>query len=102
MARKKILNGRQNFKIAPNSNPLQGYDNEPKTYVAAQGPLVNTIDDFWLMVWHERSPCIVMMTRLKENNRIKCEPYLPTREGQYGEIHVAVRMTTAKNGYYVR
>jgi len=63
---------------------------------------VNTIEDFWSMVWHERTPCIVMMTRLKENNRVKCEPYLPTREAQYGQIHVAVRMTTAKNGYYVR
>lgn len=81
---------------------FQGYDGEPKVYIGTQGPLVNTINDFWRMVWLERTPCVVMMTRLKEKNRIKCEPYLPTREAVYGNISVIVRMTTAKNGYYVR
>ncbi len=27
---------------------------------------------------------------------------MPTREGEFGSVHVMVRITVAKNGYYVR
>nr|VZI20846.1 unnamed protein product [Spirometra erinaceieuropaei] len=42
-----------------------------------QGPLPNTIADFWRMVWEQRSSIIVAMTRLEERTRIKCEQYWP-------------------------
>lgn len=49
---------------------LQGYECEPHTYIATQGPMSHTIVDFWRMVWFEKSPIIVMITKLKENNSV--------------------------------
>jgi protein tyrosine phosphatase len=46
-------------------------------YIAAQGPLPNTINHFWEMVWNENSRLIVMLTPLKESSRVKCEQYWP-------------------------
>ena len=41
-----------------------------KTYLATQGPLPNTINDFWLMVWQERSQLILMITHEEEKGRV--------------------------------
>ncbi|VDK20967.1 unnamed protein product [Taenia asiatica] len=60
-----------------NANFLDGY-NRKRAYIATQGPLPNTVCDFWRMVWEQRSSTIVAMTRLEERERIKCEQYWPT------------------------
>ncbi|XP_062827860.1 tyrosine-protein phosphatase non-receptor type 6 isoform X2 [Anolis carolinensis] len=48
-----------------------------KTYIASQGCLEATINDFWQMVWQENSRIIVMTTREVEKGRNKCVPYWP-------------------------
>uniref|UniRef100_A0A5K3F4M5 protein-tyrosine-phosphatase n=1 Tax=Mesocestoides corti TaxID=53468 RepID=A0A5K3F4M5_MESCO len=60
-----------------NANYLDGY-NRKNAYIATQGPLPNTVCDFWRMVWEQRTSTIVAMTRLEERERIKCEQYWPT------------------------
>lgn len=59
----------------PNSScfpvPVQGYGDEEQAYIATQGPTVNTVGDFWRMVWQERSPIIVMITNLEEKNEVE-------------------------------
>jgi len=35
-----------------------------------QGPLPETIGDFWRMVWEQHVPSVVMMTKLEERNRV--------------------------------
>lgn len=52
-----------------------------RAFIATQGPLPNTVDDFWRMCWHERVPCVVMITRHVEKSKVKCEPYLPPFNG---------------------
>ena len=42
-----------------------------KTYIASQGPLKNTVDDFWKMVWEEKCDIIVMLTKAQENGRVR-------------------------------
>lgn len=49
---------------------VQGYGDEDRAYIATQGPTVNTMGDFWRMVWQERSPIIVMITNLEEKNEV--------------------------------
>ena len=44
----------------------QGYRNHPQQYIATQGPLENTIEDFWRMVWDNNSEIIVMATNFQE------------------------------------
>ncbi|XP_053114051.1 receptor-type tyrosine-protein phosphatase R isoform X2 [Hemicordylus capensis] len=51
-----------------NANYIRGYGGQEKAFIATQGPMINTVNDFWLMVWQEDSPVIVMITKLKEKN----------------------------------
>ena len=39
-----------------------------KEFIATQGPLPDTENDFWRMVWEQRCSTIVMLTRHKEDN----------------------------------
>ncbi|PAA80179.1 hypothetical protein BOX15_Mlig005312g1 [Macrostomum lignano] len=49
-----------------------------RTYIATQGPMPNTLSDFWRMVWQEKSRIIVMTTREEERAKVKCARYWPT------------------------
>ncbi|KAL8565342.1 hypothetical protein ACOMHN_029037 [Nucella lapillus] len=85
-----------------NANYIRGYEREMHAYVATQGPMAHTIEDFWQMVWHQRAPIIVMITKLKEKSKPKCENYLPEHYGIYGDIEVTVTKVIQKKGYVVR
>ncbi|CAI8048765.1 Receptor-type tyrosine-protein phosphatase F [Geodia barretti] len=55
---------------------IDGYKHRKK-FIATQGPLVNTVVDFWRLVWQERPPTIVMLTDVKEKKKVKCYKYWP-------------------------
>lgn len=46
-------------------------------FIATQGPLANTITDFWRMVQQESSHLVVMLTTVMEGGRQKCHQYWP-------------------------
>jgi protein tyrosine phosphatase len=65
--------------------------------------MANTIVDFYQMIWQEYVPVIVMITRLIEKNKSKCERYIPeTQDGQYGPFSIQVKSITYKNDYEIR
>lgn len=59
-------------------------------YIATQGPLASTCDDFWQMVWEQNCSLIIMVTPLIEGGRIKCHKYWPDEreEIRHGQILV--------------
>ncbi|XP_013395604.1 tyrosine-protein phosphatase non-receptor type 4 isoform X4 [Lingula anatina] len=46
-------------------------------YIAAQGPLPNTVVDYWEMIWEQQSTLVVMLTTKMERGRVKCHQYWP-------------------------
>ena len=49
---------------------LQGYRKAAKEFVATQAPLPDTINDFWRMVWEQKSTVIVMLTNHEERGKV--------------------------------
>ncbi|XP_052469853.1 receptor-type tyrosine-protein phosphatase F isoform X6 [Carassius gibelio] len=85
-----------------NANYIDGYRKQ-NAYIATQGPLPETLSDFWRMVWEQRASTIVMMTRLEEKTRIKCDQYWPVRGTEtYGMIQVTMLDAVELATYSVR
>jgi len=47
----------------------QGY-HQKAAYIVTQGPLQDTCDDFWRMVWERNIASIVMLTKLTEKGTV--------------------------------
>uniref|UniRef100_A0A8C1RY79 Receptor-type tyrosine-protein phosphatase F n=1 Tax=Cyprinus carpio TaxID=7962 RepID=A0A8C1RY79_CYPCA len=85
-----------------NANYIDGYRKQ-NAYIATQGPLPETLSDFWRMVWEQRASTIVMMTRLEEKTRVKCDQYWPIRGTEtYGMIQVTMLDAVELATYSVR
>uniref|UniRef100_A0A183H1S1 protein-tyrosine-phosphatase n=1 Tax=Onchocerca flexuosa TaxID=387005 RepID=A0A183H1S1_9BILA len=82
--------------------------NSELMYIAAEGPMPNTINDFWSMVLQERTPVIVMVTNLEEKPCgaklaiKKCEKYWPDSHACYGKIDVTIVSTNFHSGVQIR
>ncbi|XP_068460880.1 receptor-type tyrosine-protein phosphatase S-like isoform X4 [Clinocottus analis] len=85
-----------------NANYIDGYRKQ-NAYIATQGSLAETFGDFWRMVWEQRAASVVMMTRLEEKSRIKCDQYWPSRGTEtYGMIQVTLLDTMELATFCVR
>ena len=62
-----------------NANFVRSYNSETTGYIASQGPTVRTLPHFVRMLWEQDVKVCVMLTRLKEGTKAKCEPYFPAR-----------------------
>ncbi|XP_064626454.1 receptor-type tyrosine-protein phosphatase T-like [Lineus longissimus] len=61
-----------------NASYIHGYDKE-KAYIASQGPLPNSVAATWRMIWQKRCATIIMLTKLEEMGKKKCEQYWPSQ-----------------------
>lgn len=72
-----------------NANYVRGSSGSSCAYIASQGPLPNTVVDFWRMIWESEVVVIVMACNEREAGKYKCECYWPEEndgEQQYGNI----------------
>jgi tyrosine-protein phosphatase non-receptor type 1 len=56
-------------------------DKANRQYILTQGPLVNTVSHFWLMVWEQQSKAVLMLNKLVEKKQEKCYQYWPSKVG---------------------
>ncbi|XP_016425974.1 protein tyrosine phosphatase receptor type Db isoform X8 [Sinocyclocheilus rhinocerous] len=85
-----------------NANFIDGYRRQG-AYVATQGPMPDTFSDFWRMVWEQHTANIIMITKLEEKSRNKCDQYWPSRGTEtYGLMQVNLLDTVELATYCVR
>ncbi|XP_037392950.1 protein tyrosine phosphatase receptor type Ma isoform X15 [Pygocentrus nattereri] len=98
--RLQALDGEQSSDYI-NANYIDGY-HRPNHYIATQGPMQETVYDFWRMVWQENTATIVMVTNLVEVGRVKCCKYWPDDTEIYRDMKVTLIETQLLSEYVIR
>ncbi|GMT15485.1 hypothetical protein PFISCL1PPCAC_6782, partial [Pristionchus fissidentatus] len=87
-----------------NANYIPGVFSR-REFIAAQGPLPSTRDDFWRMIVEQQVPVIVALTKCIEKGRDKCHQYWPDKDHLsllYGDIEVTLLSETETSDLIVR
>ncbi|XP_041859184.1 receptor-type tyrosine-protein phosphatase eta-like isoform X2 [Melanotaenia boesemani] len=80
-----------------NANFVPGGGSE-RDFICTQGPLPNTIADFWRMVWEQNVKIIIMVTALKYKNTVLCDKYWSLEQGTVYHGLFQVTTVTCKQG----
>ncbi|KOC69840.1 Receptor-type tyrosine-protein phosphatase T, partial [Habropoda laboriosa] len=78
---------------------------KPNAYIVTQGPMENTVTEFWRMVWQEKACCIVMLTKTFDFIRVMCVQYWPAskeKDEEYGGIGVSVLKEEELANFHIR
>uniref|UniRef100_A0A8C7ZNP5 Receptor-type tyrosine-protein phosphatase epsilon n=1 Tax=Oryzias sinensis TaxID=183150 RepID=A0A8C7ZNP5_9TELE len=92
----------QEFTDYINASFIDGY-RQKDYFIATQGPLSHTVEDFWRMVWEWKCHSIVMLTELQEREQDKCFQYWPTDDSvTYGNYIVELKGDTLCETFSLR
>uniref|UniRef100_A0A674C5G4 Receptor-type tyrosine-protein phosphatase epsilon n=1 Tax=Salmo trutta TaxID=8032 RepID=A0A674C5G4_SALTR len=84
----------QEFTDYINASFIDGY-RQKDYFIATQGPLSHTVEDYWRMAWEWKCHSIVMLTELQEREQDKCFQYWPTEDSvTYGDYTVEMKGDT--------
>ncbi|XP_074019431.1 receptor-type tyrosine-protein phosphatase V-like [Numenius arquata] len=86
-----------------NANFMPGYTSQQE-FIATQGPLKKTIEDFWRLVWEQNVCNIVMLTVCMENGRVLCDHYWPSESApvSYGQVRVHLLSQSSSEEWTMR
>ncbi len=80
----------------------QGY-HKRNAFIATQGPLPDTSDDFWRMIWEQNCATIVMLTKEREGGKAKCHQYWPeSGAGTFAYLQVILHAVNEYPDYILR
>lgn len=89
-----------------NANYICGPSGSSKAYIACQGPLACTLNDFWRMIWECNVSVIIMACNENESGKPKCELYWPDQvetSQTYGNIQVTLmRVRQINSDFLIR
>eukprot|EP00794_Sanderia_malayensis_P008055 gene8055-8918_t len=98
----KPIPGDTNGSDYINACYIDGY-HYPEEYIATQGPMEDTTNDFWRLIWQERSTTIVCLTNLHELGKSKCYQYWPSvGRVRHGGIVITLVSTEKTADYIIR
>ncbi|XP_053462739.1 receptor-type tyrosine-protein phosphatase C isoform X2 [Nycticebus coucang] len=75
---------------------------KPEVMIAAQGPLKETISDFWQMIFQRKVKVIIMLTELQQGEQEICAQYWGEGKQTYGDIEVDMKDTNKSSAYTLR
>ncbi|NXG41130.1 PTPRV phosphatase, partial [Psilopogon haemacephalus] len=86
-----------------NANFMPGYKSQQE-FIATQGPLKKTIDDFWRLVWEQNVCNVIMLTVCMENGRVLCDHYWPSEASPvcYGQVQVHLLQQSSAEEWTLR
>ncbi|XP_036375792.1 receptor-type tyrosine-protein phosphatase C [Megalops cyprinoides] len=84
-----------------NASHIDGYWG-PKGLIAAQGPLPDTIVDFWKMIFQKKVKTVVMLSDCMERGQELCSPYWGDEKKQFEDIEVNVEACETTPAYVIR
>ncbi|XP_039590835.1 receptor-type tyrosine-protein phosphatase C [Polypterus senegalus] len=84
-----------------NASFIDGYWSK-RSLIATQGPLPETTEDFWLMVFQRKTKIIVMLSELKEGEKEFCSKYWNDEMTTYGSMQVKETGCNTFPGFTVR
>lgn len=86
-----------------NASLISGYVRR-EAYIATQGPLPSTFNDFWRMIWQYETKAVVILGQRIENGIIKFPLYWPTANNvavKYGKLTAKMKSFEKFVGYAV-
>ncbi|KAM8870843.1 tyrosine-protein phosphatase non-receptor type 3 isoform 2-T4 [Spinachia spinachia] len=103
-ATRVVLQGPEDYINASHVKMVPPVSGVCLRYVAAQGPLPQTITHFWQTVWEQQIHTIIMLTTLTERGRTKCHQYWPhpPEVKDYGHMQVKCHSEECNLAYVTR
>ena len=74
-----------------------------KDFIATQGPIPQSVGNFWKMIWQEMVSAIVMLCGLEEDGRVSCHVYWPESKNhtfKVGNLVVSAGTIDKSNEFY--
>lgn len=73
-----------------------------RKYILTQGPLPQTVGHFWLMIWEQKCPAILMLNKIIEKRQVKCHQYWPENIGSeyimaFDDVNLKVEYSKCEN-----
>lgn len=78
---------------------------KPNAYIVTQGPVEETVQAYWRMVWQENISAIVMLTKTFDFAKVMCHQYWPPNmevHEQYGDIYINIVREEQLANFHIR